>query len=304
MSRLVGEVGEVREVGNNRQKPTSLTPPTPLTDRRAFLGAGIAAFTAGRFGFLKDRLGPIGIQLYTVRQQFRTDPEGTLRRLAEIGYREVEFAGYPPGSAQDVRRMLQRHGLSAPSSHVGLREVDETWQRTLEFAAGVGQRFVTVPSFGGNDRRTLDGIKRVAARFNQAGEAARKHGLTFSYHNHDFEFAPVEGAVPFDVLLAETDPKLVTFEMDLYWITKGGKDPLDYFAKWPGRFPQVHVKDMDATPRKFFTDVGTGTIDFVRIFRKAKQAGIRHYYYEQDETPGDPLASAQASFRYLRALQF
>jgi sugar phosphate isomerase/epimerase len=266
--------------------------------------AGATALGARHFGFQKARLGAIGIQLYTVRNQFQADPEGTLRRLAQIGYKEVEFAGYPPGSAQDVREMLQRHGLTAPSSHVNLRAVDDTWQQTLDFAAAVGQRYVTVPSFGGADRRTLDGIKRVAARFNQAAEAARKHGLTFSYHNHDFEFAPVEGAVPFDVLLAETDPKLVTFEMDLYWITKGGKDPLDYFAKWPGRFPQVHVKDMDGSPRKFFADLGTGTIDFARIFRKARQAGIRHYYYEQDETPGDPLLSAQASYRYLRGLQF
>lgn len=275
-----------------------------MTDRREFLGAGVAALVAGRLAFLKERLGPIGIQLYTVREQFLADPDTTLNRLAQIGYKEVEFAGYPTGSAQDVRKMLDRHGLRAPSSHVGLRAVDDTWQQTLDFASAVGQRFVTVPSFGGNDRRTLDGIKRVAARFNQAGEAARKHGLTFSYHNHDFEFAPIEGAVPFDVLLAETDPKLVTFEMDLYWITKGGKDPLDYFAKWPGRFPQVHVKDMDKTEKKSFADVGTGTIDFSRIFRKAKQAGIRHYYYEQDDTPGDPLSSAEASYRYLRSLQF
>ncbi len=266
--------------------------------------AGIAAIAIGRLPRAKDRLGPIGIQLYTVRNQFSRDPEGTLARLGEIGYREVEFAGYPPGTAPEVRTMLQRHGLTAPSSHVGLRAVDDAWQRTLDFAAAVGQRFVTVPSFGGPDRQTLDGIKRVAARFNQAAEAARKQGLGFSYHNHDFEFVPVEGAVPFDVLLTETDPKLVTFEMDLYWITKAGKDPLDYFAKWPGRFPQVHVKDMDATPRKFFADVGSGTIDFPRIFRKAKQAGIRHYYYEQDQTPGDPLVSAEASFRYLRSLTF
>lgn len=264
----------------------------------------MATIAAGHSEFLKERLGPIGIQLYTVRDQFSKDPEGTLARLAQIGFKQVEFAGYPPGSAQDVRKMLDRHGLTAPSNHAGLRAADETWERALEFAVEVGQKFITVPSFGGNDRRTLDGIKRVAARFNQAGEAARKHGLTFSYHNHDFEFAPVEGAVPYDVLLAETDPKLVTFEMDLYWITKGGKDPLDYFAKWPGRFPQVHVKDMDKTEKKFFADVGTGTIDFARIFRKAKQAGIRHYYYEQDDTPGDPFSSAETSYRYLRGMSF
>ena len=304
MKRTDSEVGEVSEVGKSPNPLTPPSSPSSLSNRRGFLHAGVAALASWHFGFVKDHLGPIGIQLYTVRDQFSRDPEGTLARLAQIGFKQVEFAGYPPGSAQDVRKMLDRHGLTAPSSHAGLRAVDDTWERALEFAAAVGQRFITVPSFGGNDRRTLDGIKRVAARFNQAGDAARKHGLTFAYHNHDFEFAPVEGAVPYDVLLAETDPKLVTFEMDLYWITKGGKDPLDYFAKWPGRFPQVHVKDMDATEKKFFANVGAGTIDFSRIFRQAKQAGIRHYYYEQDETTGDPLASAEASYRYLRGLEF
>jgi sugar phosphate isomerase/epimerase len=251
-----------------------------------------------------DQLGPIGIQLYTLRGPFAADPEGTLARVAQIGYKEVEFAGYPPGTPEEIRRMLDRHGLKAPASHVGLRAADDTWERTLAQAAAIGQQYVVVPSIGRNDRQTLDEWKRVAARFNQAGEAARRHGLTFGYHNHDFEFVPIDGQVPFDVLLAETDPNLVKLEMDLYWITRGGKDPLDYFKRWPGRVHLVHVKDMDATPRKGFADVGTGTIDFARIFRQSKQAGIRHYFYEQDETPGDPLVSAAASYRYLRGLKF
>ncbi|HEV8150049.1 MAG TPA: sugar phosphate isomerase/epimerase, partial [Gemmatimonadales bacterium] len=112
------------------------------------------------------------------------------------------------------------------------------------------------------------------------------------------------GLAAIDLLLRETDPKLVSFELDLYWIAKAGKDPLNYFARWPGRFPLVHVKDMDATPRKFFADLGKGTIDFRRIFRRAKQGGIQHYFYEQDETPGDPFASARASYDYLRKLRF
>ena len=114
----------------------------------------------------------------------------------------------------------------------------------------------------------------------------------------------MQGLVPYDVLLSATDPGLVKLELDLYWMTKAGKDPLDYFDRWPGRFPLVHVKDMDATPRKFFADLGTGVIDFPRIFRRARAAGIQHYFYEQDVTPGDPFASAAASFRYLRGLRF
>jgi sugar phosphate isomerase/epimerase len=199
--------------------------------------------------------------------------------------------------------MLDRHGLTAPSSHAGLRAVDDAWQRGLEFAAAVGQRFITVPSFGGEDRRTLDGIKRVAARFNQAAEAARKHGLTFSYHNHDFEFVPIEGAVPYDVLLAETDPRLVTFEMDLYWITKAGADPFDYFRRFPGRFPLVHVKDSAGAPAHQMTEVGKGTIDFKRLFAARREAGMRHFFVEHDN-PADPMASVGTSFRYLDSLEF
>ena len=200
--------------------------------------------------------------------------------------------------------MLGRHGLRAPASHVQLRAGLEGWEQTLEAAKLIGQTYVVVASVAPGERRTLDDWKRIAERFNRAGEAARKHGLRFGYHNHDFEFPLIDGQVPFDVLLAETDPRLVVIELDLYWITKGGKDPLDYFAKWPGRFPIVHVKDMDATPEKGFADVGKGIIDFRRIFARSRQAGIRHYFYEQDRTPGDPFESARVSYQYLRALTF
>ena len=281
-------------------------------DRREFLRLGGSALVACRLGpngapqgsGQSASLDRIGIQLYTVRRQFGPDPEATLARLAEIGFREVEFAGYPPGTPAQIRGMLERHGLRAPSSHVGLRAVDEAWERTLEQAAAIGQQYVVVPFLGAADRASLDSWKRVAERFNRAGEAALRHGLAFCYHNHDFEFVPLEGRIPFDVLLGETDPRLVRLELDLYWTVKGGRDPLDYFARWPGRFPLVHVKDMDATPRRYFADLGSGTIDFAAIFRKSAEAGIRHYFYEQDETPGDPFASAAASYRYLRNLRY
>ncbi len=271
--------------------------------RRSFLQASVAALLALPLRF-EDQLGRIGIQLYTVRQAFQQDPEGTLARLAEIGFQEVEPAGYPPGTPTEVAAMLRRHGLAMPSSHVGLGASDDDWERTLDFASAVGQRFIVVPSIGSRDRATLDGWKRIAERFNRAGQAAAKRKLIFCYHNHDAEFVPLEGAVPYDVLLGETDAGLVKLEVDLYWMTKAGKDPLDYFARWPGRFPLVHVKDMDGTPRKFFADVGTGVIDFPRIFRRARAAGVQHYFYEQDSTPGDPFVSAAASYHYLRNLRF
>ncbi len=279
--------------------------------RREFLSGLGAAVLATRAGALErwrfdrvTKLGKIGIQLYTVRRDFAKDVEGTLAKLAAIGYREVEFAGYPEGTAQSLRKILDRHGLRAPSSHVGVQNLRTDWDRTLDQAAVVGQRYIVVASIPAEERRTADDWKRIAALFNKAGEAARAKGIQFAYHNHDVEFVPLEGQLPYDLLLQEADPTLVQFEMDLYWITKGGQDPLAYFARWPGRFPLVHVKDMDATPRRFFTEVGKGTIDFKRIFRKAGQAGIRHYFYEQDDVPGSPFDSAKASYDYLRSLRY
>jgi sugar phosphate isomerase/epimerase len=276
--------------------------------RREFLRrAGMVAAAAGlgRLPRLRaGRLDAIGIQLYTVRRELAKDVEGTLAKLAGIGFREVEFAGYPEGTEKSLRGILDRLHLRAPSGHVGTQALRTDWARTLEQAATVGQQYIVVAFVPQEERRTTDDWKRTAAAFNRAGEAAKAAGLQLCYHNHDFEFAPLDGALPYDLLLASTDPKLVQLELDLYWITKGGRDPLDYFARWPGRFPLVHVKDMDATPNRYFTDVGTGTIDFRRIFRRARQAGIKHYFYEQDETPGSPFESARVSYQYLRGLTF
>ena len=252
----------------------------------------------------RTQLNRIGIQLYTVRRDLSRDVEGTLARLAEIGFREVEFAGYPQGTGASLRAILDRHRLTAPSSHVSLQATRTDWERTLDEAATVGQRYIVVAWLDAGERKTIDDWKRIAALFNRAAETAQSWKIRFAYHNHDFEFAAIDGKLGYDVLLGETDPKLVGFEMDLYWITKGGKDPLEYFAKYPGRFPMLHIKDMDATARKGFAEVGKGIIDFRRILKRARQAGVKHYFYEQDVTPGSPFESAQVSYDYLKGLRF
>jgi sugar phosphate isomerase/epimerase len=270
----------------------------------AALGGGLGlARLGGRVGL--DRLDRIGIQLYTVRDLVRQDLEGTLVALKEIGFAEVEFAGYPAGaSAAQVRAMLARAGLDAPSGHFGLEQVRDAWEQTADFARGVGHRFVVVPSLPASDRQTLEGYRRVAELLSRRGEDARRRGMTLAYHNHDFEFLVMEGRTPFNVLLEESDPDLLKVELDLYWVTRGGRDPLRYFAQWPGRFPLLHVKDMDRAAERGFTEVGTGRIDFARIFRQAGGAGTRHFFYEQDRTAGPPLQSARASYQYLRQLTF
>jgi sugar phosphate isomerase/epimerase len=269
-----------------------------VTTTTAVVFAGVKRMRPARAA----RIEHIGLQLYTVRHEMERDMEGTLARVAQAGYTEVEFAGYFDHAPKDVRAMLDRHGLVSPSFHTGPIEGDP-WHAALDAAHVLGQRYVIVAWIPPEQRTGLDAYKRFAEHFNKAAEEARAAGLQFGYHNHDFEFAPVGGRLPYDVLLAETDPKLVQFEMDLYWITKGGQDPLTYFARYPGRFPLVHVKDSMGPPEHKMADVGAGTIDWKRIFAQHEQAGIRHYFVEHDQ-PQDPFRSIQASCDYLKRLEF
>jgi sugar phosphate isomerase/epimerase len=241
----------------------------------------------------------IGIQLYTVRKLMARDAARTLENLATIGYKEVELAGLYGKSPREMRTMLDRNRLVAPSSHIGTAEMRGDWERTLADALTLGQRYITCAWIDEADR-TAYGYRKIAERFNTSAEAARKAGLQFCYHNHDFEFAKVGDTVPYDLLLRECDPDLVKMEMDIFWLVKGGRDPIEYFKWYPGRFPLVHVKDMDATGK--MVDVGKGVIGFPGIFARAEQAGIQHCFVEHDE-PKDPLVTARSSYDYLHSLQ-
>ena len=248
------------------------------------------------------KIEKIGIQLYTVRDQMKADFEGTLAHIAQIGYKEVEFAGYFDHTPADVRAILDRHGLAAPSTHIGLGEMDD-WKKALDTAKAIGHEYVVVPWVPQEKRLTLDGWKNVASVFNRAAQMTKDAGMQFAYHNHDFEFPKMDGQVPYDVLLQSTDAKLVQLEIDLYWITKGGQDPLTYFARWPGRIPLVHVKDGGAAPEYKMADVGQGKIDWKRIFAKRDQAGIKHFFVEHDQPP-QPFDDIATSYNYLKGLEF
>ena len=278
-----------------------------MIDRRDFIGtmgalAASAVLPACRPARATNRISKVGVQLYSVRSLMEKDVEGTLAGVAAAGYTEVEFAGYFDKTPAEIKAMLDRHGLVSPSVHSG-NITPDAWAKALDAAHVIGHQFIVMPWIPAELRKTLDDWKRIAADFNRLAAAAKAAGLQFAYHNHDFEFPLVEGKVPYDLLLAETDPNLVKLEIDLYWITKAGQDPLTYFARWPGRIPMVHVKDGKGPPDWAMTEVGSGTIDWKRIFAKSQQAGIQHYFVEHDQ-PADPIASITASCAYLKKLEF
>jgi len=288
-------------------------------DRRTFLGTMTAAtLLTRRLAFAADdhKIDKIGLQLYTVRDLMKQDFDGTLAKVAAIGYKEVEFAGYFDHSPKDVRAAVDRHGVTAPSAHIDYKSLGEKFPEVIEAAKVVGHEYLVNPWIEEEIRKQPDGWKHAAETFNRAGEACKKAGIQFAYHNHWFEFLPVNGKLPYDLLLTECDPNLVKMELDLCWITVGGQDPLKYFDRYPGRFPLVHVKDVKRVPpvtaggaqdfgssMKDMTEVGSGIIDWKKIFAQSDKAGIKHYFVEHDN-PKKPLESIKKSYDYLASLRF
>ena len=251
----------------------------------------------------------IGVQLYTLRELFKKDVPGVIAQVAEAGYQEVETYEYTNRkyfgmSVQEFDALLKKNNLVTPSGHYYLKGFlfqgnDDEWKRGIEDAKRLGQQYMVVPYLDANERKTLDAYKKLAARMNLAGEWCKQAGLQLAYHNHDFEFQPLEGQTGMDILLKETDKALVQFELDLYWVSYAGKNPVDFIKKHPGRFPLWHVKDMDNTPQKKFTEVGNGVIDFKKLFKMQKKAGMKHFFVEQDVS-AEPMASIKTSIDYLK----
>ena len=290
--------------------------------RREFIGTAAAGVVAAEMGWAftpEHKLNAVGLQLYTVRDDMKKDLEGTVAKVAKVGYKEVEFAGYFDRSPKDIKALLDKNGLTSPSCHVGYDIVENKWSEQLDAAHVIGHKYVVCPWIEPKQRQEADGYKRAAELFEKAGEQAHKAGIQFGYHNHTFEFQPSEalgGKLPYDYLLESTKPEYVKMEMDLCWISVAGKDPLAYFNKYPGRFPLVHVKDMKSLPKgeegptaspdkemANMTEVGGGVIDWKHIFANAGNAGIKHYFVEHD-FPKDAWESISKSYAYLHSLTF
>jgi sugar phosphate isomerase/epimerase len=290
-------------------------------NRRTFLETAstvtAATLLTSRFGWAAGdhKIDKVGLQLYTVRDLMKGDFDGTIAKVAQIGYKEVEFAGYFGRTGQQVRAVCDRNGLAAIATHVQYDELDDKFPAVVETSKAIGLEYIVCPWIPEDLRKSPDIWKQAAAKFNHCGELSKKAGMQFAYHNHWFEFLPVDGKLPYDQLLKECDPNLVKMEMDLCWITAAGGDPVKYFNLYPGRFPLVHVKDLKTLPKITaggaqnygdtvdLTEVGSGLIDWKKIFAQSEKAGIKHYIVEHDH-PKQPFDSIAKSYDYLNKLRW
>jgi sugar phosphate isomerase/epimerase len=243
----------------------------------------------------------IGLALLTVRPEMGRDFEGTLGAVAGIGYREVDMYIYESGlEAPATRAVLDRVGLVCTSARVRTTHLYRGWDRFLDAAVVLGARYITLAYIAAEETGTLDDWHELAALFNRCGAAAARRGVTFCYHNHEAEFVPIGGVVPYDLMIAETDPALVKMQIDVYWLTRAGREAAAEFRRLKGRVVTLHLKDMDAG--RGITTVGRGTIDFAAVMRAAIDTGVARWYVEEDAPKGSGLEAVRAAYEYLDRL--
>lgn len=277
--------------------------------RRDFakLSAGVIAAAATRnlFGATKK---PIGVQLYTVRDQAEKDLPGVLKTLQEIGYKEVEpYWNIYNHPAKELKQMLSDHGLTAPSGHFDYEGLDTKF----DYAKELGLTYMTCPMLPKSMWTSLDGFKKAADQFNKWGAEAQKRGMKFAFHNHNYEFKQFGNSNGFDTLTSGTDPKLVWFEMDCYWITQAGLDPVKFLDKHGQRIRMLHLKDRKPgfpasqsldEQAMHFTEVGNGTLNWPSILAAADSNKIEHMFVEEDYCERPPLESLRISYANLAKL--
>lgn len=260
--------------------------------------------------FASPQKSTLGVQLWNIREYLKKDLAGSLARLAKLGYNEIEVFGYDGTywgkSPKEFNKICNDVGLTIISSHYDTGRHDNAngtllngWSKAIDDAAEMNIKYMICAWLYKEERTSIDLYKSLADMLNKAGEACRKSSIQFGYHSHNFEFPLIDGIVPYDLLLQNTDKNLVKMEADLFWITKAGVDPVDYFKKYPGRFPLWHVKDMERGSEQF-AEVGYGIINFDRIFAERKTAGLEHWFVEQDQTSREPFESLAMSRDYVR----
>ncbi|MFC7347379.1 sugar phosphate isomerase/epimerase family protein [Chryseobacterium zhengzhouense] len=267
---------------------------------------GISCGISGRHSYQKN----MAIQLYTVRDSISKDLEKTLEKLAYLGYKNLEIYGYNGRffgkTKSEFQTILKNNGLQVISSHHTTGRTDlhdgtllQNWEQTLEDLNFIGATYA-VCSYLPEPERTKEAYQKLPELLESAGKISKQNGVQLAYHNHDFEFLKMDDENNFyDFILKNTSSDLVKMELDLYWISKAGLDPLVYFEKYPNRFPLWHVKDMKAET-KDFTEIGNGTVDFKKIFEAREKAGLKHWFLEQDSSDKDIFESISMSTKYIK----
>jgi len=286
-----------------------------MLTRRDLLAKAIAGAVAGA-GAVSLRAagrpawtGPIGLEIFTVRDLFAKDPEGTLKQIAAVGYKQVETGlGVDPAR---LRKALAAAGLTMPSGYYDSPKTVEDWKKTLDAAHAYGVRYAVI---GDNPRINAEAWKRRTDLYNECGKLSAAAGIQFCYHNHFHEFEHTGGDAGYDLMLKRCDPQLLKMEMDIFWATYAGQDPLTYWHSYPGRFPLLHIKDVKKgvainpheDPKEKvnpFASVGQGRIDWHKIFAHVQEAGAKHIIVEQDQCDVPPLEAIKISFAYLKGLR-
>jgi sugar phosphate isomerase/epimerase len=296
-----------------------------MTRRNA--GKSLVAGLAVTPGLTAATRHSLGFQVYTIRKLIPDQARDALQRLAQIGYREIEAIR---DSNHVVLPLCKEFGIQAVSSHYDTplvtgnwdawkgafpqgKPADLTWDKAVDDAARAGFKYMVIAYLMPAERGSLDTFRRYADQFNHAAAATQKAGMQFCYHHHAFEFGPKEGSRAIDIFLERLDPKLVKFEMDAFWVSVAGQDPVQLLEKWKGRVALIHLKDKapglkthyaeNLSPNAF-REVGLGVLDFAKIIPAARAAGVQHFFVEQDEVAEDPVESLRQSYRAVEALKF
>jgi sugar phosphate isomerase/epimerase len=298
--------------------------------RRTFLkGAacslpGIAVATSSSYGWAAPLGLPVGLQLYSVREQLAKDFAGTLKQIGAIGYREVEAAGFYNHTPMQVKQAMADAGLHCVSGHYSYKDLSPATDKIFAFHQELGCHYVicSFPGFRDPSRAaglsfadqvrafTVEDMRWTADQLNKIGEKAQKFGLQVGYHNHTMEFASQNGVVPFDAMISEADSSLVTFELDCGWVKVGGGDPIAYLKKYPTRFSMLHIKDFKRSNKPADVvnppppaELGRGTENYLPIFEAARVAHIKHYFVEQEGFDMPPMDSLRVDFEYVNHLR-
>ncbi len=248
-----------------------------------------------------ESLSDIGVQLYTLRSLTKKDLEAVFKDLSEMGYTQVELAGLEGKSEAEFKALLDKYNLKAVASHIPFDVLKKDPESLIRQTKALGIKYMVLAWFPPFERRHIQQYYDLAKMLNDVGAKAKKEGIQFVYHNHDFEFKKLNGEIPYDVILKNTDSELVKLELDLFWIEKAEANALEYFKAYPGRFVFCHVKDMDSKGN--MVDVGKGQIDFAQLFKEGKKAGLEYFVVEHDN-PDHPIQSVKNSIEYLKSFKF